>query len=57
MNTWLLALSMLMIIYGIVRFAIAQIRREVNSLIHFLWIPGAGFFYAFGILIYVWLIL
>jgi prolipoprotein diacylglyceryltransferase len=55
--TWWLGLCLLLILYGVIRFVVAEFRRESNTYLHILWVPGAGLLYAFGILLYVWLML
>jgi TRAP-type C4-dicarboxylate transport system permease small subunit len=46
MLTLALAVCLIMICYGVIRFAIAKWRRQENAGIHMLWIPGAALFYA-----------
>ncbi|WP_157722119.1 hypothetical protein [Tumebacillus avium] len=42
----LFILCLLMIAYGLLRYAVALKREEDNISVHLLWVPGAAFFYA-----------
>lgn len=51
----LFILCLLMIAFGLLRYAVALKREETNIGLHLLWVPGAAFFYAVSMT--VWLLL
>lgn len=55
MFTIILVVSILMLVFGLVRIAIAMYRHEANMLVHALWIPGAAFVFALGVGLVSWL--
>ena len=56
MYAFLLFISLAMILYGIIRYVVAAWRRESNSNIHVLWIPGAAVLYACGVAVCTWVL-
>ena len=46
MPTLLLVTCLALILYGLVRYALAKWRKETEPALHFLWVPGAAFLYA-----------
>lgn len=44
---------MAMIVYGLLRFAVAKYKHQENPNIHILWIPGAAFLYAASVTVVV----
>lgn len=50
----ILLISMLLMLYGAVRFVVAKWRQEENPAQHILWIAGSAFFYAASIAVITW---
>ncbi len=51
-----LFISLVILLYGAVRFAVAKWRKEDNPGIHILWIPASAFFYALSVAVLVWVV-
>lgn len=51
MYGFFLWISLLLMLYGTVRFFIAQWKREDQPMIHLLFVPAAAFLYAIGVLV------
>lgn len=52
----LLLICCCMIVYGVVRFAVAKWRREEGASLHVLWVSGAAFLFAVGVAVCTWVI-
>lgn len=48
-------ISVLAILYGVIRFCFAKWRREDNPIVHILWIPASAFFFAVTVSICAWI--
>lgn len=55
MFTAILAISILMLLYGLVRLAVAMVRQESQIAVHALWIPAAAFLFAIAIGLVSWI--
>lgn len=49
MLTLVFALCIAMVLYGVVRFAVAKWRLQPNPAVHILWVPAASILYAVAV--------